>query len=148
MLDPILKVSDLVRLECGGKYLLLFFVCLFGFFFGFLRLLPRHMGSQTRVESELQPPAYTTATAKPDPSHVCNLYHKAYSDTRSLTHSARPGIEPESSWMLVGFINPWATMGTQVLAFLTWSYYIQMLQVWEHTIYWLSLFCRKKILWT
>ena len=27
------------------------------------------------VESELQLPAYTTATATPDPSHVCNLHH-------------------------------------------------------------------------
>ena len=25
-----------------------------------------------RVESELQPPAYTTATAMPNPSHICN----------------------------------------------------------------------------
>ena len=27
------------------------------------------------VELELQPPAYTTATATPDPSRACNLYH-------------------------------------------------------------------------
>ena len=27
----------------------------------------------------------------------------------------RPGIEPSSSWMLVGFINHWATTGTPVL---------------------------------
>ena len=28
------------------------------------------------------------------------------------SHWARPGIEPASFWMLVGFINRWATMGT------------------------------------
>ena len=29
------------------------------------------------VELELQQLAYTTATAMPDPSHVCNLYHSS-----------------------------------------------------------------------
>ena len=29
------------------------------------------------VESELQLPAYTTAVAMPDPSHVCNLHHSS-----------------------------------------------------------------------
>ena len=29
------------------------------------------------VESELQLPAYGTATAKRDPSHVCNLHHSS-----------------------------------------------------------------------
>ena len=28
-----------------------------------------------RIESELQLPTYTTATAMPDASHVCNLHH-------------------------------------------------------------------------
>ena len=30
-----------------------------------------------RVESELQLPAKTTATAMPDPSHVCDLHHRS-----------------------------------------------------------------------
>ena len=30
------------------------------------------------VELELQLPAYSTATAKPDPSHVCNLHHSSW----------------------------------------------------------------------
>ena len=29
------------------------------------------------VESELQLPAYTTATATPDPSRICNLHHSS-----------------------------------------------------------------------
>ena len=33
--------------------------------------------SQARVELELQLPAYTTPTATPDPSHVCNLHHSS-----------------------------------------------------------------------
>ena len=30
----------------------------------------------------------------------------------SLTHWTRPGIEPAFLWMLVGFVNHWATTGT------------------------------------
>ena len=30
------------------------------------------------VESELQPPAYTTATAVSDPSHICYLHHSSW----------------------------------------------------------------------
>ena len=32
-------------------------------------------------------------------------YTIAHGNTRSLTHWARPGIEPSSSWMLVGFTS-------------------------------------------
>ena len=47
-----------------------------------------------RVESELQLPAYTTATAIPDPSHVFNLCHSLWqlrilntlNETRDRTH--------------------------------------------------------------
>ena len=39
-------------------------------------------------------------------------YSTAHSNARSLTHWARPGLEPMSSWMLVGFSNRWAMMGT------------------------------------
>ena len=44
------------------------------FFFGFLRLHPRHMEvSRLGVESQLQLLAYTTATATMDLSHICDL---------------------------------------------------------------------------
>ena len=56
-----------------------FLFCLFlVFFFFFLlfRAAPRHIEvPRLRVESELQLPAYTTAT--PDPSHVFNLCHSS-----------------------------------------------------------------------
>ena len=48
---------------------------------------------QLEIESELQLPAYTTTTEMPDLSHVCNLHHRV-----------RPGIELESSWMIVRFV--------------------------------------------
>ena len=54
----------------------------FFFFFSFLSLglYPWHMDdlSRLRVESELQLLAYTTATARWDPSHICNLYHSSW----------------------------------------------------------------------
>ena len=52
------------------------------------------------VKLELQLPAYTTATATPEPSRVCDLHHRS---ARSLTCLLRPGIKPESSWILVGW---------------------------------------------
>ena len=46
--------------------------------FVFLGPHPRHMEvSRPGVELELQPPAYTTATATLDASSVCNLHHSS-----------------------------------------------------------------------
>ena len=53
--------------------------------------------SRLGVKSELEQRAYITATAPPDPSHVCNA--------RSLTHWVKPGTEPSFSWILVGFVT-------------------------------------------
>ena len=39
-------------------------------------------------------------------------YTTLHGNTRSLTHWARPGIKPETSWFLVGFVNNWATKAT------------------------------------
>ena len=48
----------------------------FCFVFVFLGLHPRRMEvPRLRVQSELQLPAYTTATATWDPSHLCDLHH-------------------------------------------------------------------------
>ena len=51
---------------------------LFLFCFLFFRVIPMAYGSfQARVEMELQLPAYTTATATQDLSHVCNPHHSS-----------------------------------------------------------------------
>ena len=42
---------------------------------------------------------YTTDTL----NHICDLHHSS-SNAGCLTHRARPGIEPASSWILVQFI--------------------------------------------
>ena len=46
----------------------------------------------------------------------------SHSDTESLTHCARPGMEPASSWILVGFINHYATSGSP-----EWIYFKRIL---------------------
>ena len=67
----------------------------FFFFFHFLGLHSQHVEvPRLRVESELQLPAFPTATATLDPSHVCNLHHSPQqprilnplSKTRDWTH--------------------------------------------------------------
>ena len=58
----------------------------FFFFFCFLGPHPWHMEvPRLGVELELQLLAFATATAMPDPSHVCNLHHTAHGNARSLT---------------------------------------------------------------
>ena len=59
---------------------LVFFVCfLFFCLFVFLGPHPRHMEvPRLGVESELQLPAYATATAMPDLSCVCDLHHSSW----------------------------------------------------------------------
>ena len=56
------------------------------------------------VKSELQLPAYSTATATQDPSHVCNIHHSSQ-QCQTLTQWAGPGIKPISSWIVVRFVT-------------------------------------------
>ena len=50
----------------------------FWFFLPFFFLGPHHMEvPRLGIESELQLPAYTTATAMWDLSHVCDLHHSS-----------------------------------------------------------------------
>ena len=91
--------SRLSKRVCLFSFLFFFFFCLF-VFLG-LYLQPMEV-LRLGVESELQLPAYTTA----------------HSNVGSLTHWARPGIEPTSLWMLVRFANHWDTTGTPRLCLL------------------------------
>ena len=90
--------------------LLVFFnYYLFIYLFVFLGSHSRHMKvPRLRVESELQPLAYTTATATQDPTPVCNLYHSSRQGRilNPLSKAARPGIKPSTtSLFLVGFVS-------------------------------------------
>ena len=56
------------------------------------------------VKSELQLPASATATATLDPSLVCSVHHSSQ-QCGSLTHRAKPGIEPITSRILMRFVT-------------------------------------------
>ena len=70
----------------GTPFAYFFSFLLFSFFFSFLSFLfcvsraaPwAYGGYQAGVESELQPPAYTRATATPYPSRTCDLHHGSH----------------------------------------------------------------------
>ena len=69
------------------------------------------------VESELQLLAYTTATAMPDPSRVCNLHHSSQ-QRRILNQLSEARDRTHNLMFLVGFVNHCATTGTSVYLFL------------------------------
>ena len=76
------------------------------FLFFFLGTRVRHMqGPRLGVKSALQlPPAYATATATRDPSHVCDLHH--ISQQRGILNPLSEAGDPTSSpWIRVGFIT-------------------------------------------
>ena len=54
--------------------------------------------------------AYATATATWDLSRICDRHHS--SPQHQILNPARPGMEPTSSWKLIGFVTHWATAGT------------------------------------
>ena len=62
-----------LELRWGGSELHLFF----GFWFSLGPHLWHMEVPRLGVESELQLPAYATATAIPDPSHICDLHHSS-----------------------------------------------------------------------
>ena len=65
------------------------------FFFGFLGPHLRHM-ELLRLGVKLEQQATATATSAPDLSPICS-FTAPCGNTGSLTHWARPGIEPEPS---------------------------------------------------
>ena len=62
-------------------------------------------------------------------SKLLLVYTTAYGNARLLTHWARPGIEPVSSWILVGCITCLATMGPPWNLFL-WAWTMSLGQSW------------------
>ena len=46
--------------------------------------------------------------------------HPSHSNARSLTHWARPGIKPQSSWILVGFVTAGPQGELLLMKYLSW----------------------------
>ena len=77
------------------------------FFAFFLRLYPRYVEvPRLGVESELQLPCWPTPQPQQCWIWAASVTHTtAHGNSGSLTHWARSGVEPASSWILVGFIS-------------------------------------------
>ena len=74
--------------------------------FFFLWIYLRHMEVPSLgVELELQLLAYTTATATPDLSRICDL-HCSLQQCQMLNPLSKAGIEPASSQILCWVLNP------------------------------------------
>ena len=88
------------------------FLLFLSFFFFFFRATPAADESfQARVKSELQLQAYATATARPDPSRICDLRHSLWQHP-ILDPVSKVSVEPPSSWILVSLLTPEATLET------------------------------------
>ena len=95
------------------------------------------------VEWELQLSAYTTATAYWTLA-ASAIYAASCDNAGSLSHWMRLGIEPESSWILVGFLILWTTMGTPACICLNYGFVRIYTQEWDSwIIYSIFSFLRK-----
>ena len=91
-------------------------LCFCLFVFAFLGPHVQHMEvPRLGIESELQLPAYTTATATPDPSHVCDLHH---------------GL-----WQC-RILNPLSETGDWTLILMMTSWFVTTESQWEFPILW------------
>ena len=84
--------------------------------------------------------AYNTATAMPKIRATLATYTTAHGNARSLTDWVRPGMKPESSWILVGFVTaePLSHVGNSCLYFESqMGKYCQMLFLlyWDEYIF-------------
>ena len=95
----------------------LFLFIIIIWFFCFLGPHPWHMEvPRLGVQSELQLPAYTTATATPDPSCIFNLHHSSRQcQILNLLSGARDWtrILMDTSWICFH----WATTGTPMILY-------------------------------
>ena len=91
----IYKVMLTSAVQQGDSVICIHTSILFQILFAFLVLQSWHIEvPRLGVSSELQLPAYVTATATPDPSHICDLHHSSWqcqilnppSEARDQTH--------------------------------------------------------------
>ena len=100
------KKSDIIP---WVLFLFLFFFCLFVF----SRATPAaYGGSQARslIRTAATSLHQSHSNMGSEPCYV--TYSTAKGNAGSLTHWARPAMEPATAWFLVGFVNPWAMIGT------------------------------------
>ena len=87
-------------------YFLFYFICLFVF----LGLHSQHMEVPRSHQNYGCWPTPQPRQHGIWPASV--TYTTSHGNAGSVTHCVRPGIEPATLWLLVGFGNHWATTGT------------------------------------
>ena len=92
----------------------IFFCCLFAISWA---ALMAYGGSQARGPSGAVATGLGHSHSNAGIKAESATHTTAHGNTGSLTHWARPGIEPATSWFLVGFVNHCATTGTPRLFF-------------------------------
>ena len=96
-----------------NEFLLAVFVCLF--VLSFCHFLGRSRGIWSFPGLGSNQSCSCQPTPEPQQLGIRAMsatYTTAHSNVGSLTHWARPGIEPTTSWFLVRFVNHWVTTGT------------------------------------
>ena len=93
------KSLTYILLFRGPFYLVILFFCFLGPHL-WHREVPR-LG----VKSKLQLPGYIPQAQQCRIRATSVTYTTLHGDARSLTHWARPGIQPVTSWLLVGFVS-------------------------------------------
>ena len=90
-------------------------ICKYYFFFwSFLRAVPGAYGSSQRAKGQIKAAAASLSHSRSNTKPKLPLWHTPQLEATPdpLTHWAMPGIKPTSSWILVGYLTHWATMGT------------------------------------
>ena len=110
---------------CLGFFFFWFFCFCFCFvFLPFLRPLPWHMEvSKLGVEVDQSYNHRPIPQPQQGGIQATSVTHTtAHGNAGSLTNWARPGVEPETLWFLIGFVNHCATTGNSYCYFNTGSF--------------------------
>ena len=86
------------------SFFLFFKIRFYPFFFRLASVAYGSSQARGQIRAVAISHSHTTAIAMPDLSHIRNLHHSSW-QLGSLTHWARPGIEPAFSWILFRFVT-------------------------------------------
>ena len=88
---------------CLCTFIYLFDKALGHFFFLFRAKHAAYGSSQARIKSELQLPAYATATAMWDLSHICDLHHSSMLDPQPTKQDQGSNLHPHGQYQVLFF---------------------------------------------
>ena len=108
------------------------------FFLAFFRAAPLAYGS-SQAGGRIVASAVSLGHSHSNATSESGTYTTAHGNAGSLTYWVRPGIEPATSWILVVFINCWATKETPTFSLLL--IWLDLLLPFFFLLVFLSFFC-------